>query len=102
MLILCTWVFSVYYSSILLSKHIISVGLATSPGAARDSTCLQIQMQLVSGGVEGPVQFHLYLEGLPSTDDHLIPVIQVCVVLHSVLAGLGAQKVDRLHQNLDV
>lgn len=48
-------------------------------------TCFQVQMQLVSVSIEGPVELHLYLEGLPSADDQLALIKLVGVVLSSVL-----------------
>lgn len=54
-------------------------------------------MQLVSVGVEGPVEFYLYLEGLSSADDHFVSMIQVSVVLLSVLPRLGAQQIHGTH-----
>lgn len=61
-------------------------------------TCLHVQVQLVAVLVEGPAQLQLYLEGLPSADDQLVPVEQLGVVLCSVLARLGAQQVHRTHR----
>lgn len=54
-------------------------------------TCFQLQVQLVSVSTEGPVELNLYLEGLASAKDQLIPVIQVSVMLLSVLTCLGTQ-----------
>lgn len=63
-------------------------------------TCSQLHVQLVRVAVVRPVELDFDLEGLPSAEDQLVPVVQVCVVLRAVLTRLGAQQIHRTHRQM--
>lgn len=54
-------------------------------------TCLEVQVEFVCVGVERSRQVQFYLERLATSDDELIAMVKVGVMLQAVLTRLRAQ-----------
>jgi len=62
-------------------------------------TCFKFQVKCVSAGVERSRKIEPHHESLPPTQDEVVAVVLVCVVLRAILLGLFTHQVHRFHRH---
>lgn len=60
-------------------------------------TCFKFKMELVCVTVERARQGYPHLESLPSADDEVVTLVEVCVMFGAILPRLAFHQIYRLH-----